>query len=155
MGGGVAVTNQVLYPLMVLCLLLSPARAENLGKTAESLEGTWELTSVVDNGTTAPSYAIRGAKVVFSKELMILVSPDGEDKTEYTIRLEPKKSPKAIDITPTEGTFKGQAGLGIYEIDGDTLRLCQPHRPSTSRPTKFAAPEGSGLHLMVLKKVKK
>ena len=139
---------------MALCLLLAPVRAENLGNTVESLEGTWELTGVVDNGTIAPADAIKGAKVVFSKELMTLISPDGEDKTEYTIKLEPKKSPKAIDITPMEGTFKGQTGPGIYELDGDTLRLCQPHRPSNSRPTKFAAPEGSGLHLMVLKKVK-
>ena len=148
-------TNQVFYPLlMVFCLLLVPARAENIGKTAESLEGTWELTSVVDSGSTAPTDAIRGAKVVFSKDVMTLISPDGEDKSEYTIKLEPKKSPKAIDIIPTVGTFKGQASLGIYEIDGDTLRLCQPHRPSTSRPTKFSAPEGSELHLMVLKRVK-
>jgi uncharacterized protein (TIGR03067 family) len=149
------VKNQVVYLLlMLLCLLLAPARAEDLGKTAGSLEGTWELTSVVDNGTTAPTDAISGAKVIFSKEGMTLISPDGEDKTEYTIKLDSTKLPKSIDIIPLEGTFKGQTGLGIYETDGEILRICQPHRPSTFRPFKFAAPEGSGLHLMVLKRVK-
>ena len=148
--------NRVFYPLLaVLCLISLPVRAENPWKSAETLEGTWELTSVVDSGTIAPTDAINGARVVFYKDLMTLISPDGEEETKYTIKLDPTKSPKAIDIIPSEGMFKGQAGQGIYELNGDTLRICQPHRPSTSRPTKFAAPEGSGLHLMVLKKTKK
>ena len=36
----------------------------------------------------------------------------------------PSKSPKAIDVTLTEGPMKGVVLLGIYEIDGDTLRVC-------------------------------
>ena len=60
-----------------------------------------------------------------------------------------------IDATAWKGEVGDKAGRGIYELDGDTLRLCQPHQPTTARPTAFAAPEGSGLHLMVLKKIAK
>ena len=36
-------------------------------------------------------------------------------------KLDPSRSPKAIDVTVTEGLNKGAVLLGIYEIDGDTL----------------------------------
>jgi uncharacterized protein (TIGR03067 family) len=41
------------------------------------------------------------------------------------------------------GEYKGIVYLGIYELDGDTLRLCfaLPDRPV--RPSEFSASKGS------------
>jgi hypothetical protein len=41
---------------------------------------------------------------------------------------------------------------GIYEVDGDTWRHCFS---LAERPTEFGSKEGSGVHYVVLKRVKK
>ena len=139
--------------LMVLCLLAVSAGGDDAAKSG-SLLGTWELTGLVDGGMTAPPEALRGAKAMFTKDTFTLISPDGVEKTLYNIKVDAAKTPKAIDITATAGTFKGEAVPAIYEIVGDTLRLCQPHRPGTPRPTRFEAPKDSGLVLMTFKRSK-
>ena len=44
--------------------------------------------------------------------------------------------------------------VGIYSLDGDTLRICTkgPTSHPTSRPTEFSAPLNSRKTLMVLKR---
>jgi uncharacterized protein (TIGR03067 family) len=46
---------------------------------------------------------------------------------------------------------------GIYEIDGDTLKLCTIAitSPKKKRPEQFASPPGSDYRLAVLKREKK
>jgi uncharacterized protein (TIGR03067 family) len=68
--------------------------------------------------------------------------------------LDPTKTPKAIDFEITSGTYKGVVYLGIYELDGDTLRICfaMPDRPV--RPTEFTAGKGSVRALSELKREK-
>lgn len=148
--------TRVLGTLLIALVLSSFAAptTDDAGKASAGLEGTWELTGLVDGGKTAPPEVLRGAKAMFTKDTFTLISPDGVEKTLYNIKTDAAKSPKTIDITATEGTFKGEAVPAIYEIVGDTLRLCQPHRPGTPRPTRFAAPADSGLILMTFKKAK-
>ncbi|MFN8005625.1 MAG: TIGR03067 domain-containing protein [Terriglobia bacterium] len=149
------ISRKYLLLIGAICVTCLPAFAQDSAKVLKSLEGTWEVASVVDNGKTIPNEAIRGAKVIFANDTMTLISPDGKEKTNYTIKLDPTKNPKGIDITATAGTFKGKTGLGIYDLNGDVLRVCQPYQPTIPRPTSFAVPEGSGLNLMVLKKIQK
>jgi hypothetical protein len=53
------------------------------------------------------------------------------------------------------GPEKGYTALGIYELDGDTLRICHTWKGQRKRPEKFAIAEGSGLVLAVWKREKK
>jgi uncharacterized protein (TIGR03067 family) len=71
-----------------------------------------------------------------------------------TIKLDPGKSPKAMDITFTEGESKGKVSLGIYKIEDDRLTICRA-APGTDRPSEFASKPGSGHTLMVYERVKK
>jgi uncharacterized protein (TIGR03067 family) len=73
--------------------------------------------------------------------------PKGETAT---FALDATQSPKAITFTPEKGD---ETAPGIYEIKGDTLRLCFTNGPS--RPKEFAAPKGSDARLMVLQRVQK
>ena len=51
--------------------------------------------------------------------------------------------PKTIEFTFLDGALKGKKRHGIYELSGDTLKLC--YGPSDKpRPTAFASPAGSG-----------
>src|SRR5262249_40196549 len=69
-------------------------------------------------------------------------------------RLDPSRSPKAIDVTVTEGLNKGAVMLGIYEIDGDTLKVCFDEE-GEKRPTEFKSAPGSQTFVNVHQRVKK
>jgi uncharacterized protein (TIGR03067 family) len=124
-------------------------------KEGESLQGTWDLTAVVGGGKSVPPEKVKGVKVVFSKDKMSLVSPGDEPKREFTFKLDPTTKPKAIDLTALDGGFKGKTNPGIYQLEGDILKLCMRNEPTKERPTKLVSPEGSDLILMTLKKRKR
>jgi uncharacterized protein (TIGR03067 family) len=70
-------------------------------------------------------------------------------KAKFTI--DPTKKPRAIDYAMTEGPTKGKTHLGIYELDGDTVKFCFA-APGKDRPTEFTAKEGSQRTLSVWKR---
>jgi uncharacterized protein (TIGR03067 family) len=57
-------------------------------------------------------------------------------------------------MSALDGAFKGDKIPSIYELKGDTLKLCIPNKPGSSRPKAFDSPEKSGIGLFVLKRVK-
>ena len=52
-----------------------------------------------------------------------------------------------MDIISTEGPNKGKTFLAIYELDGDTLKVCYD-LTGKSRPTEFKTQKGV-LHFLV------
>jgi len=78
----------------------------------------------------------------------------GKQTYKGTHKLDTTKSPKTIDITDTEGPFKGKTVKGIYELKGDEFRICYS-LPGKDRPKSFTAKEGTGYHSHVWKRAKK
>ena len=64
------------------------------------------------------------------------------------------KSPKQIDLTMQTGPDKGQKYLGIYELDGDTLKLCffEDDLRAKKRPTAFAGAKEPRTTILVLQR---
>jgi len=71
----------------------------------------------------------------------------------YSYKLDPSKKPPEIDLTITDGEFKGKTFPGIYQLDGDTLKLCRA-QPGQERPTEFASKKGSDTIFLTLKRAK-
>jgi uncharacterized protein (TIGR03067 family) len=63
-------------------------------------------------------------------------------------KLESAKSPKEIDVD-----LDGSVGRGIYELDGDNLKIIHGD-VGGARPATFDSKEGSNSILMILKRVK-
>lgn len=59
------------------------------------------------------------------------------------IVINPSAKPKTIDFQMTEGFTKGKQQLGIYEVDGDTLRSSFA-KPGDERPKDFTTKFGDG-----------
>ncbi|GEM_PF-5896652 len=113
------------------------------------LQGKWEVTEVVFDGTATDN--LKGVQAVFDKDKLSLIG--GEGKREFSIKLDPTKNPKAIDMTALDGEFKGDTNPAIYQLEGDTLKLCMSNEPGNNkRPTELASKEGSKLLLMTLKR---
>jgi uncharacterized protein (TIGR03067 family) len=71
----------------------------------------------------------------------------------FTYKLDPSKKPAEIDLIPTEGQFKGKAFPSIYQLDGDTLKMCRA-QPVQRRPREFSSKKGSDDIFLILKKSK-
>ena len=67
------------------------------------------------------------------------------DKGTYT--LDTTTKPKSITITGTEGPNNGKTYPAIYELKGDTLRICYD-LSGAKRPTEFKSIAGTRLYLV-------
>ena len=147
---------------ILLCTLLltasggTGARAGDRGEVAKELkkfQGTWTFESVQAGGKEIPAAEFKGITVTFEGDKYAVKKGD-EVVQAATLKLDPSKSPKTLDVTVAEGPNKGAVMLGIYEIGGETLKVCfDPH--GKKRPTEFRSPPGSEYFVNVHKRVKK
>jgi uncharacterized protein (TIGR03067 family) len=121
-------------------------------KDLKKLEGSWVLASGEDNGKKVSEEALKNARLTIEGDRHTVQM----GKTSYrgTHKLDPAMKPKTIDITDTEGPFKGKTVLGIYEVDGDEFKLCYAP-PGEDRPKDFSAKAGTGFRFHVWKREKK
>jgi uncharacterized protein (TIGR03067 family) len=89
-----------------------------------ALQGEWEIVSAESNGEPPPPGLLDGAKFAFSGDKLTLLGKEG------TFELDATKSPRQIDFV--RGNSRQ---IGIYELDGDSLKLCVG--PSDDRPKEF------------------
>jgi uncharacterized protein (TIGR03067 family) len=69
-----------------------------------------------------------------------------------TYKLDPTKTPKSIDCLLSEGPYKGLVVAGIYELNGDTLKICWSAWGVLEHPIEFSATPGSQRALVILKR---
>jgi uncharacterized protein (TIGR03067 family) len=140
---------------LIGALLLAGAEGgqDAVKKEMAQLEGEWSMVSGEANGQSLPPESVKGAKrVAKDGETTITISGQVFFKAKFTV--DPTKKPKTIDYTMTEGPTKGKTHLGIYELEGDTIKFCFA-APGKERPTEFSAKEGSEQTLSVWKRDKK
>jgi uncharacterized protein (TIGR03067 family) len=81
-------------------------------------------------------------------------SRGGKVAVRGTIKLDPTKCPKWLDATFTQGGPTGETVQGIYQLDGDALKVCVG-TPETERPAQFESKSGTKLRLIVYERKKK
>ncbi len=129
------------FTAAVLALaLVGPGGAQEAAKEALRLEGEWAMVSGEADGQPLPAEMVKTAKRV-ARDGVTAVTINGQVfmKAKYTA--DPSKSPKAIDYAMTEGFTKGKTQLGVYELDGDTIKFCFA-APGQPRPTDFTGGAG-------------
>jgi uncharacterized protein (TIGR03067 family) len=137
-------TNVLLAMMTVLLLAAAPKDAAR--EDRDRLQGTWTVVESEKNGTPTPKDDLKKTPVKLTFHGDKLVVRLGEQKeAEQTFTLDPGKNPKQIDVTP--------AAKGIYEIDGDTLRLRFFHE-GKERPKGFKSKTAPGESFLILKRDK-
>jgi uncharacterized protein (TIGR03067 family) len=88
------------------------------------------------------------AKGILPKEAAAIL----EKGVEGVYHLDPTKSPKTIDLVTVGGVRR--TGLGLYALDGDTLKLCLSLDPDriADRPTEFTSRGGTLRGVFTLKR---
>lgn len=139
---------------LALLALASPAADGPATKRdRQALQGAWRVVSLEEDGKAQPPQVLEKIKVAFRGDKFITQETVDRKAEEHDYRMDASPKPKTFDVLPTSGPHQGKAFLGIYALHGDELKLCIA-RPGKDRPKEFAAPDGSEVTLMVLKRVK-
>ena len=115
------------------------------------LQGKWQFVERIVDGKKADiksTWTISGNEISYGPESGVWAD----------FNLDATTKPKTIDIKSVSKLDPKNAGKtikGIYEIDGDTFKICGPiEAGAKERPTTFESKEGSGVTLLVSKRVK-
>ncbi len=128
--------------VFIIAVAQSAVAAEEDAEARKKLVGTWK--GRVENGAT-------GHKLTITTDLIKGRKDEKRDLGEGTFKLDLTKKPWRMDAAHSKGRRKGQTYLGIYSLEGDTLKWCVS-TPGKERPTEFTS-KGSNF-LLVLKRQK-
>ncbi|HZV04364.1 MAG TPA: TIGR03067 domain-containing protein [Gemmataceae bacterium] len=141
--------------LLLVFLLTAGAERANEDAAAEDLkrmEGDWVVASMEVEGMKVPDddamalfRSVKGDRYTVSRYRKVV--------GKGTIKLDATKKPRAIDALPDGATHKTKPLLGIYEFEGNKMKLCFA-RPGMARPTEFRSKEDSGHTLTVWQREK-
>jgi uncharacterized protein (TIGR03067 family) len=139
-------------------LLTAAADEEKVGGGAAKLEGRWAAVKYVEDGEEADAVAKpEDSKVrwVFKGDKVTLLADVEEASLKGSFKLGQGPKHKTIDLEfPAPGGGKGkQASPGIYDLEGDTLKMCYA-TGKAKRPEAFESKAGSKHVLAVFKRLK-
>ena len=124
-------------------------------KELKAMAGVWRPISTENNGNKASGEVLKDILWARDADGKWAMQRGGETVLEWTVKkIDTTKKPKTIDLEVTSGSYKGQVYRGIYELDGDTLRVCLAQPERVERPTEFSAGKGSGSALSEFKREK-
>jgi uncharacterized protein (TIGR03067 family) len=134
--------------------LAAPALKERPSK-GDGLVGEWVIESSVTNGRPRKQPGGEPTRYRFEAD-GTWITLRGERKTggERAYRIDREANPPAITLKYEPAEQDGREALGIYKVEGDRLTLCYYRPGHTPRPKAFESTEGSGLSLVILKRVK-
>ncbi len=145
--------KRLLIVLPMVCLLLqTPGRGDAPKEDPKLLEGTWQPVEGELAGEKFPDEQLKAMKLTMKDGKYTVTVGEVLDKGSY--KLDAAAKPKAIDITGSEGPNKGKRFLAIYELKGDTLRVCYD-LAGKKRPTEFKTEKDTQQFLVTYKREKK
>ena len=133
------------YAASLGCALLLIAAAPSESPDLTQLQGKWIVESFRYNGN--PVDRLKEAVREFHDSKYSLTPKTGEG-IEGSVTLDASTQPKAIDLD-----VNGRIIRAIYELEGDTLRMCY-NLTSDERPKEFESKPDSGLIVVVHKRGK-
>lgn len=131
-----------------VCLfVVASVRADDKAATdKDKLQGTWKIVSGTHGDQPVPAETFQGMSITYKGDKMMMKM--GDMTLNWGFKLDQTKKPKEIDVD-----MDGKIGKGIYELDGDTMKVAHGEE-GDPRPKDFAAKAGSKVSIIVLKREK-
>ena len=137
--------------LIMALAVVQTAKSEG-SKDSAAIQGTWLASTAELGGKPFPDEVRKSIKLTLKDDKYTVTV--GKNPDHGTVKLDPSAKPKAMDITGTEGPNKGKKIPAIYELNGDTLKICYD-LSGKSRPMAFKTTEGTQLFLVTYKREKR
>lgn len=120
----------------------------------KELQGTWKVVDLEASGQSAPGSAFKDKYMVIRGDRITRIGNLGVvepfvDARDF--RINPTASPKTLDISKSDDGEFTEFSPSIYELTGDTLRLCFAQQSELPRPTSFDT-EGTRYFCFTLKR---
>lgn len=129
---------------LAVAISLSALAADSAGD-AKAVEGNWKPVKAELAGQPMAEAVMKSISLKLEDgkyEAFVGESPDWG-----TYTLDAAASPKEMTITGTNGPNAGKTFPAIYEVKGDTLRICYD-LSGVKRPTEFKSVAGTKLYLV-------
>jgi uncharacterized protein (TIGR03067 family) len=139
---------------LVTCVAYVPLAAFAAGSPdddAKAVQGIWRPVKAELAGQPMTDAVLNFITLKLDDgkyEVFVGAAPD---KGTYT--LDSSTRPKSITITGTDGPNSGKTFPAIYELKGDTLRICYD-LSGAKRPTEFKSIAGTRLYLVTYNRKK-
>ena len=143
-----------IVPCICIAMILFTEAAWSQDAAGESklLQGAWLPTAAELGENPFDEATLKTMKLVFEGDkYTVAVGKSPLDKG--TTKIDPAAKPKTMDIIGTDGPNKGKTFLAIYELNGDTLRICYDLTGKV-RPAEFKTKKGELLFLVTYKRAK-
>jgi uncharacterized protein (TIGR03067 family) len=140
----------MLSVLMTACVIGGgdPARTD-----LDRLQGAWVLVSMETEGHDVAAEDFKDWTAVYEQNRITLRAGE-RVRRRGIVTLDPGRKPKAINTWDQDGPYEDQTVPGIYELEGDTLKLCFA-RPGQERPKEFTTKSGAAFLVCVYKRQKR
>ncbi len=137
-----------LLAVTILCLM---AATSTLADGLKDLNGTWVPSKGELNGEKAPDDFIKSIKLTITDGKYAVEV--GEQKETGSFTIDAVKKPATMDIHANDGPNKGKKILAIYELAGDTLKVCYKLGEG-KRPEEFTSTKDNNQFLVTYKRKK-
>lgn len=144
------------FALPALLVAAPIPKDKEKAKDEDAIVGTWKIEKFdTGGGFAGPGPAeIDKIRFVFEKDgKMKMTGGPGGEEMGATFKIDATAKPKSIDLTMTRPGQKPDTALGIYELDGDTLKLCIAEGSNKARPEEMKA-DGKQLVVVTFTRVK-
>jgi uncharacterized protein (TIGR03067 family) len=122
-------------------------------KDIEALRGTWKVVELTEKGEKIAAKELEPVEVVILGTKMT-INDEGKFREEIALKIDAAKKPKTVDLRYTKGPNADKVEPGIYEIDGDTLKICSCEKKGGDRPKDFTSTKENECSVVLLKRVK-
>ena len=123
----------------MIILAIVPVIATGCGNSAapeiQKLQGDWQAVAINENGKTLADDVVRGRNMRIRFDGSAVTMMWG-GPIKGTFSIDPNSQPKALDITMPNPSRDISQLMGIYEWEGERLRVCFTY-DTNMRPGEF------------------
>lgn len=144
--------KSILIVAVLACVAAAPPVSAPAKRELARLQGTWEMEALEVNGEDVPKKKLKGTTLTIKGNKYVVKVKDTEH--EVTIDLDPSKDPKAIDMYLPDGNDAPKLAKGVYDLDGDTFRICRHQMAGEDRPRQIGSWPDTNLFVVTWKRKK-
>ena len=137
------------FCLVAVSLVAASALAAHAADDIQVMSGIWKPTKAELAGQPMPQPVLKSItlKMDGANYEVIVQTEKGPSPDKGTVVLDSAATPKAMTVTGVTGPNAGKSFPAIYEVAGDTLRICYD-LSGAARPTEFKTAPGTALYLV-------